>query len=742
MPRGLVVGEWIKSWGAGEWSVVLAVLTWAGFDGPRGWKLLRWILRGGRPARPEPLPVILHPPAPEPAKPKSTALLGTLPAPVRVHGRAAELADVRARLTAAPDRPVALVNSGAVLAGQGGIGKTTLAREYARVHAAEYDAILWIRAASRQNVIEGLCNAAYHLDLPRPVPPQLTDAQAVCSRITARIADDRERWLIVCDNLETRDDLDGLLPEGAHVLVTTRQGQGWPGWEVVPTDVLGFATPDAPAVRLLMQHAGREDDAAGAQRLATVLGGLPLPLVVMGAYLSDQAQSFDQGCADWRHAVTNPPPNAGYPDSVLGAVRLSYDKLPDDAKTVARLCAYWAPEGLGPWLLLDAPGGKFWQAWLELIPAPLQALVQDERRVRDAFTNLAGRSLITGTGEARAMHRLTAAALRDIDEGALAPAAVALLAAVYPGGERSPGHSPQFPLCARLTPHVLALLESGTAPLVPAWDFLLNQAGVYLDAIADYPGRLPLAQENLRAMQDRRLPESHRDIALAHANLGVAYEHLRDWDAAETALSRALALDQAHRSGSADHADHLSMMGGLMLDLVRDGQCERLNSAIQLYQQALAIRRRLDGQRSERVAQTLNNLGAARRLQGRGRAAARLYQAALGIWGELLAHDDARLGLSAMNVGASWFDAGDVARAEPLLREALTILETAFAPQPQHPHRRSAAEWLILCLLVRARAGVNTGLKEAEAKRLCAQYGFDYDERVAHTRTYPDAPPP
>ena len=42
---------------------------------------------------------------------------------------------------------------------------------------------------------------------------------------------------------------------------------------------------------------------------------------------------------------------------VIGAVKLSYDALDDDAKLVADLCAWWAPEGLDPGLISDAPGG-------------------------------------------------------------------------------------------------------------------------------------------------------------------------------------------------------------------------------------------------------------------------------------------------------------------------------------------------------------------------------------------------
>jgi tetratricopeptide (TPR) repeat protein len=694
-------------------------------------RFLGWVRRRGNPAPVTPIPVILHqPPLPQPLDP---ARYVGLPPAVQVFGRDADVADLRAKLLAQADHKVALVNSGAVLAGQGGIGKTTLARYYITTHAADYDCVLWLLAATRQNVIDGICGGASLVGLAAPKQPQIRHAQEIASKIAAS----GKRWLLVYDNVENRDDLAGLEPHGAHVLVTTRQGAGWPGWVRVQTDVLDYATPDGAAVQLLMEHAGRSDAPDDARALAQDLGGLPLALMVMGAYLRDQDLGFAIGRAHLAAVLKIKPENAQYPDSVLGAVRLSYDKLTPDAQAVAQVLAFWAADGLGPWLFLNAPAGQFWEAGLDMIPDDLRALVADESRVRAAFSELAGRSLMTGTGDARAMHRLTAAALRDIGGAALAPVATALLAAVYP---YQPGHSGNYPICARLTPHVLALLDSGTAPGVQAWEYLLNQTGVYLNAIADYAGYLPLAQENLRVKQARGLPESDREMAVAHASLGVAWQRVGKWEQAEASLTTALTLDEQHRPGTADHAAYLDLLGGLMVAMVRAGQRGHLPRAIKLYQQALGIRRRLFGAQSDPVAEALNNLGAARDLQGRGRAAARLQGVSLKIRRAILPPGDARLGFATLNVGAMWVKNGDAAKAEPLLREALEIREAAFAAQPQHPDRRNAAEWLISCLLVRALGGVNRGMREAEAKILCDRYGFDYDEKVIMARQFPDTP--
>lgn len=682
--------------------------------------------------------ILPPPPPPPPPAPKRPFINPQSGRPVL--GREKEVETLRTLLTG-PATGVALTSPpGAVLSGHGGFGKSTLAREYVRVHGGEYHGGAWFKASARREAVDQLCDASADLGLPAPETKGEPQAKAVVAAIAREVAEGRQ-WLLVFDNVEDRKDLDGLLPPDAHILVTTRQGAGWAGWKPFAVKTLPCDKPDDPGPTLLMEAAGRKDKPEAARALAEALGGLPLALVLMGGFLKAEGIGFAAGAAHLKEAMAREPANEGYPTSLLGAVRLSYGKLSDDSKIVAQLCSFWAPEGLGPKLITDAPGGWLWDEWREdLIPDPVQSLAQDPARIRAAIAELSARSLLIGTGEARAMHRMTALALREIGETALAPAAVALLAAVYPGGERSPGHSPQWPLCARLTPHVRAFLASGAAPEVEAWDYLLNQAGLYLSVIADFRGALRMAEESLRIKMSR-LNEGDRDLAVGYSSFGTALRRMERWEEAEVALRRAVDLDEAHRPNSADLAHSLDLLGGFFVHTARAGNQRRLDEAAKLRQRALALNLRLFGKRSDPTAQSLNNLGVVRGDQGRRRASARLFRASYAIRQEVLPVGDARLGYSALNGGASWLQAGNSARAEPLLRKALAIWEAAFADQRQHPDRRDAAEWLISCLLVRARAGINRGAREAEAKRLCAEYGFDFAEMERRSRQFPDSPP-
>lgn len=676
---------------------------------------------------------------------KKSGKLATTPIPVMLVGNAPpppELLPIRIGLTrgrAIIGRDTEMAALGAalqsdgavVLAGQGGVGKSSLARHYAGTQGAQYHGVVWTRAATRAEVISGLMAVGGALGMPRPDVPQLPDGQAVL----ARVAEGGRRWLFVYDNVESFADIKDLIPQGAHLIVTTRGGEGWPGFAVQRPGVLAFDTEAAPAVRLLQAEAERVGDAAAARGLAEALGGLPLALVVAGALIKATGEGYGVYAGRLAEVLAHVPANEDYPTSVIGAVTLSYQALSADAQMIADLCAWWAAEGLEPGLLTEAPKGEWWEERRGEVPGAVQALAADGARVRAGFVELTGRSLLVREGGAWAMHRMTALALRVMQDGRpeVAVAAAALLAAVYPGDAVL--ESTTWPLCKQLTPHVWAIWATGAASKTAAMDSLLNQSGIYLSAIADYPGAAEMSAASL-VLTEARLPEADRVVALALANHGLHLLRLGDLPGALVLTERAAALDATHRAGSADLASSYDLLGGVLLEQGRAGD---LAQAAKRHQQALALRRRLFG-RGDAVAATLNNLGAVRYAQGRYAAAARLQGASLRIYRKVLPLEDARLGYPLMNTGAMWLEAGRADLAEPLLRQALILWQKVFAMQPQHPDTRNAAGWLISCLLRRAAVGENRGLREMEARQLCERYGFELEGMKVMAMQYPYVP--
>ena len=83
----------------------------------------------------------------------------------------------------------ALQARGAVaLTGLGGIGKTQAALAYADAHRQDYSAVLWVRAATREELIAGFTELATVLSLPERNAAEQAQSVAAVQRWLARLS--------------------------------------------------------------------------------------------------------------------------------------------------------------------------------------------------------------------------------------------------------------------------------------------------------------------------------------------------------------------------------------------------------------------------------------------------------------------------------------------------------------------------------------------------------------------------
>jgi len=342
-------------------------------------------------------------------------------------GREAELAALAAQLEGTPG--TVAVTQAQAIQGAGGIGKTSLAVEYAYRHHARFEVVWWLRAEEPASLIGDYAALATALGLPEAAQ---TDQQQTAAAARGWLAGN-DRWLLVVDNAPEPQAATGLvaplthlvdlLPQviGGQVLVTSRDAR----WERdARLATLDLFTPEE-AVRFLLARSGsQDDDAAG--KIGELLGHLPLALEQAGAYAREAAISLGDYLQRLERfpelALAKGEPRGRNPaDTVAITWRVSLDRVRPvpGALALLEVCAFLAAEDIPRELVaqpLDPPPGD----------AGLAALAGDPFALDDAVAALRRYGLVKATERALGVHRL----LQQVVRASLSPEAAASRAGV------------------------------------------------------------------------------------------------------------------------------------------------------------------------------------------------------------------------------------------------------------------------------------------------------------------------
>ncbi len=378
------------------------------------------------------------------------------------------------------------------LCGLGGIGKTQLALEYVYRYCRHYQAIFWIKADTRENLLAELLTLAGVLHLPE----QSAQETAITLAAVKHWFQSHQDWLLVVDNADDLALVRAFLPTGAqgHILLTTRaQATGGLALSIQ----LDEMSQDVGAL-FLLRRAGLASPRANIDELATAdyqlaqelvreLGGLPLALDQAGAYIEETGSSLQEYLDAYKaHRLSLLRRRGGlatdHPEPVATTWQLAFASIERThplAADILRLCAFLDPDAIPEELLVCAAPHR------RSVPAEF-----DKYELNEAISVLLRYSLVRRNREAHALtlHRLVQAIIQETMEQPQqrdwTRIAICVLSKTFPA-EISVDNWKQ---CQRLLPHAQLLISHddwhGSAEV--EMSTLCNQVGYYLREQALY----------------------------------------------------------------------------------------------------------------------------------------------------------------------------------------------------------------------------------------------------------------
>jgi hypothetical protein len=416
-----------------------------------------------------------------------------------------------------------------------GIGKSTLAQQYAFKTLHEYAGVWWLDARSNSSIIRGL------IELGRLILPSLQkepDRRKAAKTILNYISKDNfsRPWLLIYDNVKKRDVLEVFVPNAeTHLLVISRNELK----NSMPVLFLDrFSRADAVACLAALSggkiQSKRE---VQAEKLAETLRDLPLSLSLAAAYCRHACIEFDtyhQRLIDQDVGLSN---ETGISKTIQMVYSLSFGRavaLEPETEKIMGLFAFLASTSIPHNLLSDKIMDK------ETRNKAL--LLMQELSLLDILEHGNEPTMIT-------VHPLVQRSMRNWlkqkgEEEKLAAAALVLIAYALPLGEKQV-ETAHWQIFENLLCHARAVLEN-----VPHIDdmavqtaFLLCRLSQYLLTRADYVAAEPLIRWALEITEASYGPE-HPAVTVHLDNLAMLLKNTNRFDEASSVYRRIMIINE------------------------------------------------------------------------------------------------------------------------------------------------------------------------------------------------------
>ena len=580
------------------------------------------------------------------------------PRPVFLAGREELLAELDSRL-ADDDGPRVVA-----LYGLGGAGKTSVAVEYAHRHLDETRVCWQLPAEDPAVLAAGFGELAAQLGA--------ADCGDRVAAVQALLADSPVPWVLVFDNAPDRASVARFVPPAGpgRVLVTSRN-QIWPPGQALDVPVLD---PQV-AAEFMVSRTG-DTDRRAALELAGELGGLPLALEQVAAYVQASGESVAGYLALFlrrRADMLGRGEPIGSTETVATTWRLAFEDLQHVAPAAAgllRLLAFCAPEAI-PLRLLLQPSPDLAERLGEEVAPVLAPLLGDELAAGDAIAALRRYSLVSpSTDGSVSVHRLVQAVTADQMPAELAEAwrqaAAALVEAAIPEDPEQPG---TWPIYASLLAHAQTVLNPTSSGI---W-----QVAQYLGYSGNYPAARDLSQLIDDAhMQDDTYGAEHPATLTSRASL--ARWTGEAGDAAGARDQYAALLPVFERVSGSEHPDTLTTRH----ELARwTGEAGDAAGARDQYAMLLPVRERVSGSEHPHALTTRANLARWTGEAGDAAGARDQYAALLPVFERVSGSEHPHALTTRANLARWTGEAGDAAGARDQYAALLPVDERVLGAE-------------------------------------------------------------
>ena len=621
-----------------------------------------------------------------------------------------------------------------VLTGMRGSGKSQLATAVAaRCEEEGWPLVAWVPAGSREAVLSGLAELGRGLGVDVEDSPSL---ELIAQRCLTALASAQElNRLIVFDDVDSPDDLAGLVPrgEGVRVLATTTRRADWAGvgWVYVPVGVF----EREQSISILLDRTDQTNREA-ADGIAGALGDLPVAVAQaaatarrdrydLAAYLDMlKRTALEEGVRRWE--------GDEYPEAVGVALWLAFQSALERIEDRSPRRGEIARTQLGVLSVLAATG------------VPAHWLEEGDGESADARGALSGliESSVCQLSEDRSkvmIHGLQGRAIREEwraepeSWGRVEEAAAGLLGAVdvtaIPVSDSGLRRREALDLVEQLRAAAGQAHSKGLFAHPRTADALAHALWYATEL-----GRPQVAVSLSDAVDllDETLGPDHPRTLTARGNLAVAYQSAGRLDQAVLLFEQVLAAHE-HVLGP-DHPGTLAARNNLAGAYESAG---RPDEAIDLFERTLEDRKRALGENHPDILTLRNNFAFAYRSAGRLDKAIPLFKRNLEDREHLLGSDHPDTLTSRNNLAGAYRSAGRLDEAIDLYEQNLADRKRILGPD--HPDTLTSRDNLASIYRSAGRLDEAIDLYEqnlADRKRFL---GLDHPHTLASRNNFANA---